>query len=237
MRALPHRRLQCSEATKILDCAGKQTTSFETFISPDAPVDARWFSEFNGEYNPHVRWVTALFVQFRFLHAKDTYRHHEIRDQFRAQFESDVYRSGGDVLALSPDAAFALFSGGGLPQDQIRSALEVVIRLMAGAEETNRQRLAHNLSPLRLGIGLVAGTLQAHACNRHPRLDPGIEAYLNRARRLSELNVQAPFPTAFVSREVAGLLYQAGPYEVQELGSVALAEGLEPFPVYAYLHA
>lgn len=180
-------------------------------------------------------WVTALFVQFRFLEAESSRQSGALLDSLGARFEQIVNDLSGNVVALSRDAGFALFSGGGHPQTDTRNAVKTAERLMGEVERTNRQRMALDLCPIRLGIGITGGIEHDLACNRHPWLSPGIVSYMNRARQLSELNYQAPFPAMFISREVADSLNPAERDAVQSLGSVIVEDEVDPLAVYALL--
>jgi len=182
------------------------------------------------------RWVTALFVQFRFFDTVDSQEREKVLDYYRAILEHAVGIHGGDVVALAIDAALAVFSGEGHPQEHTRSAMGAAALLMDRVAQANRQRLALNLIPLRLGIGVDAGMLTSSSCNRHPCLDPGLQQYLNKARGLSELNYQAPFPAVFVSHTVAGRLDYGEHYAVQNLGDVFVENLPDPLAVFAVMN-
>lgn len=184
---------------------------------------------------PQSKWVATLFVQFRFLYVDESSEHQKVLTQFRDLLENIVGYHRGDVVALSRDAGLAIFSGPGRGHDYTQNAILVATSLIEEANNTNRERLARNLSPVRLGIGVDGGPLSTGMCNRHPRLDPSLQPYLDRARRLSELNYQAPFPAIFISHTVADRLEQEQRYAVQNLGDVLVENHADPFSVYAVL--
>ena len=236
MRAVPHRRFQCNEAIGILSRAGKFIPDFLNGSGADASVPAkeRWASHVILQ-EPPSRWMTALFVQFRFLYANDSSEHEKVLSQFRDLMERMVSYNEGDVVALSHDAGLAIFSGPDKPCIHTQHAIDVATQLIKEASDVNRKRLKHNLSPIRLGIGIDGGLLSSSNCSRHPRLDPGLQPYLNIARDLSELNYQAPFPAVFVSRAVADEVAKVDNGVLQDLGDVIVDNEAEAFTVYAVM--
>lgn len=141
----------------------------------------------------------------------------------------------GDVVALSNQEALAVFTGSDASRQPIQNAVASASSMLDQVREGNMHRLAEDLTPLRLGIGLDAGSLTVSACNRHPRLDPALQDYVEKARKLSALNCQTPFPTVFVSHAVASNIDAAHRYAIQNLGSVFVEKLADPITVYALM--
>lgn len=193
-----------------------------------------WAGDMAAMQELQQKWVTALFVQFRFLDGDDRYQSAILNDCL-ARLEQIVGGCHGDVVALSHDAALALFSGTGYPHEHIQNAVEAATRLREAVQALNAQRCSRNHSALRMGIGIDGGLLAASGYNRHPCLDPGLQIYLSKARRLSELNYQTPFPAIFVSPPVANGIQSDRYYAIQNLGSVAVEKHPDPLTVYAVI--
>jgi hypothetical protein len=169
------------------------------------------------------------------MQANNEYDQDGVLAHYRAMLQEAVADHNGDLVALSKDAGLAMFTGPGQPQQLIWNAVEAAASFLENAGAANCRRVAQNLSPLRLGIGLDGGHLPNSECNRHPRLEPGLQEYWHRARHLSELNYQAPFPALFISQAVADWLTENYGLTVQSLGNVSLDNQVAPLAVYAVL--
>ncbi len=184
---------------------------------------------------PPQRWTTALFVQLIRPPSGPIAHHQKALDEYHAIVERAVTHQCGDVVAVSSDAALAVFSGEGHPQDHVQFAVDAATSMLEQVAQLNGQRLAQGLAPLRIGIGMDAGVLTTSGFKRHPLLDPGLEGYLNKARRLSDLNCQTPFPAIFVSHSVVNRLDHNQRYSIQNLGDVFVENQADPIAVYALM--
>ena len=223
---MPHRDLYCSEASEILSKVSELiANSIETSAKAERQV------KYSGQ-----RWVTTLFVQLAQPVSGNGPYQDEILDEYRAIIERSIGHHHGDVVALSHDAALALFMGDGHPQEHTQDGVNAATSLLDQIGQLNIQRLTQYLAPLRIGIGLDAGVLNVLGCNRHPLLDPGLEGYLKKVRRLSDLNCQTPFPAIFISHTVADRLNQDQRYSIQCLGDVFVENQADPIVVYALMN-
>lgn len=196
----------------------------------------------NGSH-PHSReiqasrqqWVTTLFVQFRLSQADHGFGGAQCLANYRATLDQAIQDHGGDLVAMAEDAALAVFSGYECAESYIHDGLTAARTIMAEMSRANKERLAQDLPPLRVAIGLDAGILRSSSCRRHPRLDPGLEQFLHRARRLSDLNYQTPFPAIFASRAVVDSLDFGGSDTIHNLGDVFVEGQASPIVVYAII--
>jgi class 3 adenylate cyclase len=181
------------------------------------------------------QWVTTLFVQFRLSQAAHSFDGARCLADYRAKLDQAIQEHGGDIVAMADDAALAIFSGYECAAAYTRDGLTAARAIMAEMSRANKERLAQDLPPLRVAIGLDAGILRSTSCRRHPRLDPGLEQFLRRARRLSDLNYQTPFPAIFASRAVVDSLDFGGPDTIHNLGDVFVEGQASPIVVYAII--
>lgn len=181
-------------------------------------------------------WVTALFVQFRLSRAENPSESKRTTTQIHGLLTTSISAHHGDIVALAGDAALALFSGKAKRQSYVHDGVAAAEAIMSGFAEINGERLAQDLAPMRVAIGLDAGSLGTATCPRHPALDTGLEPFFKRARRLSDLNYQTPFPAIFASRAVVDNLDYAGPHAIQNLGDVFVDDQAAPMVVYAILN-
>lgn len=196
----------------------------------------------NGSYSQsretdpsREQWITTLFVQFRLSQTGQSFDRARCLTTCQATLEQAIQAHGGDVVAMADDAALAIFSGFERAGSHTQDGLTAAKAIMAEMSRTNKERLAQDLAPLRVAIGLDAGILRSTSYRRHPRLDPGLEQFLHRARRLSDLNYQTPFPAIFVSRAVVDSLDFGGPDTIQNLGDVFVEGQASPMVVYAII--
>lgn len=181
-------------------------------------------------------WITTLFVQFRFSRSGNHGHSKHALEDIRTLITKSISSHRGDVVALADDAALAVFSGNGERRRYAHDAVEASEAIMMGISEINRERLAQDLASLRVAVGLDAGRLKATSCPRHPALDPSLDPFFRRARHLSDLNYQTPFPAFFASREVVDSLDYDGRYGIQNLGDVFVDGQIAPLVVYAILN-
>lgn len=186
-------------------------------------------------YNPQEQWVTTLFVQFRFSRSGRCVDRDCGLGQYQALLRQAISYHNGELVALASDAALALFSGSGPAQRHTRGGIESARAIMNDITEVNKERVAQDLAPVRVAIGLDAGVLRTTSCRRHPRLDPGLEQFLHRARRLSDLNYQTPFPAIFASRPVVDSLELGERHAIQNLGDVFVEGQTGRLVVYAIM--
>lgn len=207
--------------------------------------EVSFFSQSNSEvatleqnYPKEVqrRWVTTLFVTFRYSNNSAVNgRDDGLLRQYHTILEQAVGPNRGDVVALSNHEALAVFTACDASHQPIQDAVASASAMLDQVRQGNLQRLAEDMTPLRLGIGLDAGRLNNSGCNRHPRLDPTLQEHIAKARRLSDLNCQTPFPTVFVSHAVASRIDSSQRYAVQNLGSIFIENHADPITVYALM--
>ena len=126
-------------------------------------------------------------------------------------------RYGGRVKWLDEDKIVCQFSRGTTACQGVEAAFQVMEALTA----LNQNRLSLVQTPIRVGIGV--NSRQGSACP------------VAKARALSELNRQTPFPAIFVSAETMEAMKQAtGRYFVQAL---ATPSSRTPGDLYALLPA
>lgn len=198
-----------------------QSNDSALIVNRDSPPDAQ------------RRWVTTLFVTFRYSVGNANGRDDGLLSQYHAILEQAVGSYCGDVVAISNQEALVVYAASDASRQAVQNAVASASSMLDQVRESNMQRLAEDLTPLRLGIGLDAGSLAA--CNRHPRLDPALQAYVEKARRLSDLNCQTPFPTVFVSHSVASNVDASQRYVIQNLGTVFVEKQADPITVYALM--
>mgnify|MGYP005620025563 CR=1 FL=1 len=140
---MPHCRFQHSEAIGNLNRAANLFPNLSNVTDTDVSITSAepWTNNITVQESP-AKWVTALFVQFRFLHVDENSEHKKVLTQFRDLLEIVVSYHQGDVVALSRDAGLAIFSGSGKGYEYTQNAIEVATSLIEEANNTNRERLA-----------------------------------------------------------------------------------------------
>lgn len=193
--------------------------------------------EGNGVSSPS-KWMMTLYAQInapRGAEQRDEPQPGVVRSEYRRIIERIIGAHEGDVIAVADDAVLATFA---TPEEETGPecwGLRAAVTLMAEVAAMNRQRVAQDLLPCRVGIGLDCGSIPDDGIRRHPRLQVGLERHINRARRLSILNCQTPFPSIFLSGNAVQRIGTGNGYTIQNLGDVTVPEQAEPVAVYALM--
>jgi hypothetical protein len=153
-----------------------------------------------------------------------------------SMIESAVAACHGDVAVRRDDTMLAFFAAEKEAAGNVNTALDTAVSVMNEVTALNRRRLAQELSPLRVGIGLDAGFMPAERRPRTAGLARTLARHISQAKELSDLNRQTPFPAVFVSRSIVEGLARQNGYLVQNLGNVLVGNRCEPLAVYAILH-
>ncbi len=151
--------------------------------------------------------------------------------------EEVISKQKGEVLAKKPGEMVALFLDNGRANSAYL-ATSAALQLLEQFTTLNKRWTAVAEPAMRLGIGLHTGQIsrqsQAHALQ--PEDAPSIQI-LALARQLSQLNQQAPFPTAFVSQATFSALPPEPQWHVEYLGTMQLGEAEQTEPIHAVMPA
>lgn len=146
-----------------------------------------------------------------------------------------VASHGGHLLGEASDTVLALFAGG---RDEMaaESSVTAAASIMEQVAVMNKQRLAQDLVPFRIGIGIDSGVVQTGSQSEPDTINSALERHVRLARGLGDLNQQTPFPAIFISENMAQGLHECNGYHIQNLGDVFLNRQQKPITVYALLH-
>lgn len=180
-------------------------------------------------------WVAVVFVNLHIPTVSEATLPKAL-ETYHTRVKQILAGNGGDMVAASREALVALFSAPATSTQYAQPAIDAAVELMDELATMNRRRLAQDLTPLRAGVGVDCGKLPTAEANRHPRLAASLERYIKRARRLSELNRQAPVPAVFISRETLDGLAGHGGHDVQALGEAVTPDEKTPLAVHALLY-
>lgn len=198
-------------------------------------VDARGQSE--GTSRPS-KWMMTLYAQIntpRGKEPRDEPQPEIVRSKYRRIIEGTIGAHEGDVIAIADDAVLATFA---TPEEEPGpgwKGLRAAVTVMAEVATWNRHRVAQDLPPYRVGIGLDCGSIPDDGIRRHPRLQVGLERHISRARSLSILNCQTPFPSIFLSASAVDRIGTFNGYTIQHLGDITVPDQPEPVTVYALM--
>lgn len=138
----------------------------------------------------------------------------------------------GTIFQTETHETVALFAAPFTPHHATQAAL-AALALVRHITSVNERRLPFASKPIRLSIGLDSGDGPA---TRHQPLDrSGARRRLARARFLSELNQQTPFPAAFLSNNTFRLLSPMADWHVENLGATHTPNEPEQLEVYAIM--
>ncbi|MFW6184767.1 MAG: hypothetical protein ACOC8X_13285, partial [Chloroflexota bacterium] len=146
-----------------------------------------------------------------------------------------VASHGGHLLAEAADTVLALFAGRH-EEPAVEASITTAASIMEQIAVMNKQRLAQDLVPFRIGIGIDAGIVPAGSQSAPDTINSALERHIRLARGLSDLNQQTPFPAIFISENMAAGLHERNGYHIQNLGDVFLDRQQKPIKVYALLH-
>ncbi|HSM58986.1 MAG TPA: hypothetical protein VK879_22715 [Candidatus Sulfomarinibacteraceae bacterium] len=147
-----------------------------------------------------------------------------------------VAAHGGHLLAEASDTVLALFTAGH-DKSPVKASVDTATSIMERVAVMNKQRLAQDLVPFRIGIGIDSGTVQTGRGLEPATTDSALERHVRMARGLSDLNQQTPFPAIFISENMAHSLNEYNGFHIQNLGDVFLNKRQHPITVYALLHS
>lgn len=193
--------------------------------------------EGNGASSPS-KWMMTLYAQ---IDAPRHDEHHDepqpelVRSEYRRIIEETIGAHEGDVIAVADDAVLATFAASEGETGKAWQGLTAAITLLVDLAVVNKQRVAQDLLPYRVGIGLDCGSIPDDGIRRHPRLQVGLQRHINRARRLSILNCQTPFPSIFLSGSLVQRIGTFNGYTIQNLGDETVPDQPEPVTVYALM--
>jgi class 3 adenylate cyclase len=184
-----------------------------------------------------VSWVTTLFIQLsKITTVPEPMPDNDseyLRDYHQA-IERTLTTYGGLRVAGSDDTVLALFKGSGRGDDA-SDAVQTAIELFDELSKVNRQRMARNEAPLRIGIGLDTLCVAPTDLERYSQVWSTLRRPIVQARGLSRLNQQSPFPAVFVSRSTYQGMRRRNGYTIQNLGDAFIPDQNEPVTVYAIM--
>ena len=185
------------------------------------------------------KWVTTLFVQFNLVgnQCEHTVSVREALDAYHAVIRQVIERHAGLLIASANDAVLALFENAEPADDHTHIGVSAAVATMEELAALNKQRLEQNLIPFRVGIGLDTGCIAADKIRCHPFMATALEEHIHKAKGLSRLNQQAPFPAIFISRNTLDGLHSRNGYHVQNLGETFVPNLPVPVSVYALMRA
>lgn len=154
-----------------------------------------------------------------------------------AEYRNTIKRVGRENKAitriLSESAALMLFPCAANAEAPSRHGIHAAVTLRQQLEALNRQRLAEQQVPFRIGIGAHTDAFMTTPAKGRERL-LDLQASIENAEGLSQLNWQAPFPAIFVSENALQGL-GTSPYRVQNLGKAFAPNHTKPLTVYALM--
>lgn len=200
-------------------------------------TEADTAGESNGPGRPS-KWMMTLYVQInapRGEEQRDEPQPEVVQSDYRRIIERTIGAHEGDVIAVADDAVLATFVTPEENEGPRWQGLRAAVTVMAEVATLNRHRVAQDLLPYRVGIGVDCGSVPDNGFRRHPRLQVGLERHISRARRLSILNCQTPFPSIFLSGNAVQRIGTVNGYTIQNLGEVIVPDQPEPVAVYAVM--
>lgn len=214
----PH-RLQQSETKRILERANRYLAR----------------TKLKRQSAASRRWIVILFVQ---IHTSSGHNDvdteaHALR-QYQQQVEQQISACGGYIIGEGENMTLAMFSSD-TAESVVQSSIDTAVKLMNRLAAQNKQRLAQDLIPFRIGMGLDSNAVSI--CSQTAQIETwsGLEACIRQARSLCDLNRQTPFPAIFISQNTAAWLNGQQRYTIQNLGDVTVQRTGEPLAVYALM--
>lgn len=222
----PH-RLQQSETRLILDRANR-------FL---AVTKVEQQAGLSTQSTTAQRWIVILFVQ---IYASSS--HNDIDTETEAEavarylqlVEQQISASGGYIVGEWESMALAMFIDDSA-KSVVQTGIDTAVKLMNRLTAENKERLAQDLVPLRVGIGLDSSAIPLNPNLAQMENRSRLEACIRQARNLCDLNRQTPFPAIFISQNIAACLNGQQHYTVQNLGDVTVPRSGELLAVYALM--
>lgn len=135
---------------------------------------------------------------------------------------------------LDASSALLLFSSETAGEAPSRQGIQAAVVLRERLEAVNRQRIAEEWIPFRIGIGVHSDTLGS-GIGDDQKGPIALETSIQDAEGLSLLNRQAPFPAVFVSKNALEGLGATTGYSIQSLGEVSAPNQAKALTVFALM--
>lgn len=185
---------------------------------------------------PENELITFLFVRLNEIPGSEA-EETALADEL-AGYREIIEAVGGEFQAitrlLNASTALLLFRCTPGTETPSRKGIQAAVTLRRRLEALNRQRLAAEAIPFRIGIGVHSDSLSLSLPDERQRLRI-LQASVRDAEGLCLLNRQAPFPAIFVSRKALQGLGGNNGYNVQNLGEAFVPNQSKALTVYALM--
>ncbi len=218
--------LQHSETKRILDRAKR-------FLAENA---VRPHAELPDPATASQQWIAILFIEIHVSSNDYEIKSEDVAQAFAHYIQlakQQINASNGYIVGEGEHIVLAMFRDH-TAEDVIRAGTEAAVTLMNLLTSQNKKRLAQDLVPFRIGIGLDSNAISVTP-NSPEISNIGLEACIRQARNLCDLNRQTPFPAIFISQNTASRLNGRRFYTVQDLGDVTIQRTGETLAVYALM--
>ena len=155
---------------------------------------------------------------------------------FYMRIQHAVHEYGGVVHKCGDDSITALFGAPMPMKNHAQQAVAVAYKIMDALMVLNRQRIARQEQPLRIGLGVNSGDLIiGNTANSYWQKNMIVGQAVNIAAHFSQLNKTTPIHTVFLGETTAKAIAPQDGWHIERLNDVKMADKTA-VPLYALLH-
>ena len=185
---------------------------------------------------PSRKWLTVIVVHMQPITtgAPENATADAALETFTGVVQDVVAAFGGTTGTLRRDTLAGIFHSDGDGMQDVWQGIHAAFAVMEKLADQNQQRRSEDQLPIRVGIGVHSRPTPPETL-REPFSK--VTQDIDKAKGLSILNRQTPFPAIFISKNTLKRLDSGGEYYIQPLGETPVHEQGEPMPVYAMMYA
>jgi len=182
------------------------------------------------------KWMTAVVVHMQPIapYATESPAVNPVLRSFKAIVRDVMADHGALTEALGQATLGSVFHATGDNVQDVWHGIRAAFAVMEKLGDQNRLRSSQNRFPVRVGIGVHSGPTPRGAPTQPLS---ALAQNLSKAKGLSILNRQTPFPAIFISKNTLTRLDDGRGYLIQPLGEAPLQNLREAMPVYAMMYA